>query len=97
MTHERQNPEHTAPSSVIDAPQAFLSRLIWAAVQGQASDIHLRTRNHPLLRIDGRVCPAREFPVLRDADLRLLAKQMMSARHWSKLEEELQVDFSVGV
>ncbi len=81
----------------MNAPQEFLSKLIWTAVRGLASDIHLRVHNHPLLRVDGVINPVTEFQVLSDADLRLLAKQMMSEKHWTKLQEALQVDFSVGV
>ncbi|HED13861.1 MAG TPA: PilT/PilU family type 4a pilus ATPase [Gammaproteobacteria bacterium] len=97
MTRERQIQEGPGRVSVINAPQKFLSQLIWAAVQSLASDIHLRVNNHPLLRVDGVIRPAPRFQVLSEADLRLLAKQMMSEVHWNKFLDELQVDFSVGV
>ncbi len=82
---------------VMKAPQAYMSRLLCSAVKSMASDIHLRVHNHPLLRIDGVIRRASEFQVLSDADLRMLARNMMTDKHWDKLEEELQVDFSVGV
>jgi len=94
---ERVIQDSPSQEVVMNAPQAFMSRLIWSAVKSMASDIHLRVNNHPLLRIDGVIRRATEFQVLSDADLRMLARNMMTDKHWDKLEEELQVDFSVGV
>jgi len=43
------------PAAAIDTsdPLKLLGQILSMAVRHKASDIHLRTRNHPILRVDG--------------------------------------------
>lgn len=75
----------------------FLTQLLQAATSQKASDIHLKVRNHPFLRIDGVLRPMRDFPVLSTTDMEALTSVVLSERHKKMLEENYQVDSSIGL
>ncbi|MDA8363958.1 MAG: PilT/PilU family type 4a pilus ATPase [Gammaproteobacteria bacterium] len=74
----------------------MLSQILVLAVRHKASDIHLRTRNHPIMRIDGILRAVREFPPLAPDAMERLARTMMSARLAAQFERDHQVDLSIG-
>ena len=75
----------------------FLTQLLQTATRQKASDIHLKVRNHPFLRIDGVLRPMRDFPVLSTTDMEALTAVVLSERHKKILEENYQVDSSIGL
>lgn len=75
----------------------FLTRLLQAAVHHKASDIHIKVRNHPYLRIDGVLRPVRELPVLTVTDTEALASVVLGERHRKMLHDNFQVDSSIGL
>ncbi len=77
-------------------PLQLLGQVLALGVKVKASDIHLRTRNHPILRVDGSLRAVREVPVLPPDYMERLARTMMSARHLAEFEAEHQVDLSIG-
>ncbi|MHB8258441.1 MAG: type IV pilus twitching motility protein PilT [Acidiferrobacterales bacterium] len=77
-------------------PLKLLGQILILAVRHKASDIHLRTRNHPILRIDGTLRAVREIPQLTPDLMERLARTMMSARLAAQFEKEHQVDLSIG-
>jgi twitching motility protein PilT len=77
-------------------PLKLLGQVLSAAVRAKASDIHLRTRNHPILRVDGSLRAMREIPPLPADFMERLARTMMSARLQQQFEKEHQVDLSIG-
>ena len=77
-------------------PLKLLGQILILAVRHKASDIHLRTRNHPILRIDGTLRAVREIPQLAPDLMERLARTMMSARLAAQFEKEHQVDLSIG-
>ena len=77
-------------------PLQLLGQILALGVKVKASDIHLRTRNHPILRVDGSLRAVREVPPLPPDFMDRLARTMMSARHLSEFETEHQVDLSIG-
>jgi twitching motility protein PilT len=92
------------PGGAIAAPSAedgdslrFLTQLMQLATRNKASDIHLKVRNHPYLRIDGALRPVREFPVLSVPDTEALASAILGERHRKLLQENYQVDSSIGL
>ncbi len=94
------NPAETAGatgsiSSTTD-PLKLLSQVLAHAVRVNASDIHLRTRNHPILRVDGNLRAVREIPPLPPEFMERLARTMMSARLLAIFEKSHQVDLSIG-
>ena len=97
--------EATSTAVVDDAPAGstgttdplrLLGQVLMLAVRHKASDIHLRARNHPILRIDGILRAVREIPAFPPDLLDQIARNMMSARHIAEFEREHQVDLSFG-
>jgi twitching motility protein PilT len=84
----------TAPGTI--DPLKLLGQVLMLAVRHRASDVHLRARNHPILRIDGALRSVREIPAFAPDMLDKIARNMMSARHISEFERQHQVDLSFG-
>jgi len=78
-------------------PLRFLSQVLDYAVRQRASDIHLRVKNHPIVRVDGTLRPIRELPSLSMSFMEELAQTIMAPMHWDKFQEEYQVDLSIGL
>ncbi len=77
-------------------PLKLLSQVLALAVRMKSSDIHLRTRNHPILRVDGNLRAVREIPPLPPDFMERLARTMMSARLIAQFEQNHQADLSIG-
>ena len=86
----------TASISSTTDPLKLLSQVLAHAVRVNASDIHLRTRNHPILRVDGNLRALREIPPLPPDFMERLSRTMMSARLLTIFEKAHQVDLSIG-
>jgi twitching motility protein PilT len=86
----------TATISGTTDPLKLLSQVLAHAVRVNASDIHLRTRNHPILRVDGNLRALREIPPLPPDFMERLSRTMMSARLLTIFEKTHQVDLSIG-
>jgi len=94
MSEVRSEPQASLPENT--DPLQLLGQILGLAVRLNASDIHIRGRNHPILRIDGVLRAVREVPPLSPAFLEKLATGMMSERHRKLFERDHQVDLSVG-
>ena len=79
-----------------DDPLRALGQVLMLAVRHKASDIHLRPRNHPILRIDGVLRAVREIPAFPPDALERVARSMMSPRHNEEFDKQHQVDLSFG-
>lgn len=77
-------------------PLKLLSQVLSYAIRLRASDVHLRTRNHPILRVDGVLRALREIPPLPAEFMERLARTVMPPRLLSQFEKNHQVDLSVG-
>lgn len=64
------------------------------AIESEASDLHLKPGNHPILRINGVLKPLTAFPRLTAADSKELAAQIMTGSQKSLLEEDLDLDLA---
>ncbi len=85
----------TAVSATTD-PLKLLGQVLALAVRYKASDIHLRTRNHPILRVDGVLRAVREIAPLPPEFMERLARTIMTPRLSETFEREHQVDLSIG-
>jgi twitching motility protein PilT len=74
----------------------FLEILYKASLLG-ASDVHITAGSRPVVRIDGKITPLMEYPVLTPEMTQRLLYSVMSGKHRKQLEEKGQVDFSFGV
>jgi len=93
------NKPAASPAISINAttdPLKLLGQVLALAVRLKASDIHLRTRNHPILRVDGNLRAVREIAPLPPDFMERLARTMMSARLLAEFEKNHQVDLSIG-
>jgi twitching motility protein PilT len=84
------------PIGATTDPLKLLGQVLAYAVRAKASDIHLRTRNHPILRIDGALRAMREIAPMPADFMDRLARTMMSARLQQLFEQHHQVDLSIG-
>jgi twitching motility protein PilT len=64
------------------------------AIESDASDLHLKPGNHPILRINGVLKPLTSFPRLTAVHCQELAEQIMSGSQKSLLEEDLDLDLA---
>ena len=85
-----------AQISTTTDPLKLLGQVLALAVRLNASDIHLRTRNHPILRVDGNLRAVREVAPFPGDFMERLARTMMSARLIAQFEQNHQVDLSIG-
>ena len=86
-----------APSTEGGDALKFFGHVMSKAVKQGASDIHLRVKNHPLLRIDGILRPMREYPILSTSDMEQLSQKLMSPKHWELFRKNFQIDLSLGI
>lgn len=68
--------------------------LLKIAIESDASDLHIKPGNHPILRINGVLKPLTAFPRLTAADSKELAAQIMTGSQKSLLEEDLDLDLA---
>ena len=77
-------------------PLKLLCQILALAVRHKASDIHLRTRNHPILRVDGVLRPVRDIPPFPPDYMERLSRTMMSSKNMAEFERAHQCDLSIG-
>lgn len=74
-----------------------LPELLKKMTEMGASDLHLATGAHPRIRVDGRLRPLAEIPLLAPEDTRRLVYSVLTADQKQHLEEGLELDFSFGI
>jgi twitching motility protein PilT len=71
-----------------------LHSILGVAVQGGASDVHLKAGLPPLFRINGGLVPLRNGPRLTPPDLTQLAQSMLNRAQLAELEQQRDLDFA---
>ena len=74
-----------------------ITELLAAAVQAGASDLHLKSGNYPILRVDGKLSPIVETRRLDPALLDAMAAALLPTALHSRLAREHEVDFAHSV
>ncbi len=77
-------------------PLEWLSQVLVEATRYGASDVHLRARNHPILRVDGALRALDDRPRLTVERVAEIGEAMMDARQRAVFAHEHQVDLSRG-
>ena len=77
-------------------PLEWLGRILAEAARYGASDVHLRARNHPVLRIDGVLRALDQIPRLTVEQAAQVGEALMDARQRALFERDHQVDLSRG-
>jgi len=67
------------------------------AIERDASDIHLKAGNHPMIRIHGTLTPLTGFPRLTIQDTDELGNQMMTDHQKARLQEDLDIDLAYSL
>lgn len=78
-------------------PPPSLPELLRKMTEMGASDLHLATGAHPRVRVDGRLGPLKDIPLLTAEDTRRLVYSVLTADQKQHLEEDLELDFSFGI
>ncbi len=68
--------------------------LLKIAIESDASDLHLKPGNHPILRVNGILKAITSYPRLKAENTRELAEQIMTGHQKSLLEEDLDLDLA---
>ena len=71
-----------------------IDELLKIAIESDASDLHLKPGNHPILRISGTLKPLSEFPRLTPIHTKDLTEQIMTGSQKSMLEQNLDIDLA---
>jgi twitching motility protein PilT len=67
------------------------------AIERDASDLHLKAGNYPIIRVHGTLTPLTGFPRLSTQDTEDLAGQMMTDFQKKRLREDLDLDFAYSL
>ncbi|HUW98326.1 MAG TPA: PilT/PilU family type 4a pilus ATPase [Acidiferrobacter sp.] len=77
-------------------PIEWLSQVLAEATRYGASDVHLRARNHPVLRIDGTLRALDQMDRLTVERVAQIGEALMDARQLEIFQRDHQVDLSRG-
>ncbi|PMQ01821.1 MAG: type IV pili twitching motility protein PilT [Dictyoglomus sp. NZ13-RE01] len=71
--------------------------ILQEAIKRGASDVHITTGSHPVFRIKGNLIPQTQYPVLTPKDTMNLIFSLLTEENKQKLQENKELDFSVGL
>ena len=71
-----------------------IDELLNRAAESRASDLHLIVGVPPILRIDGELSPAENWPVLQREDIEALFNEVANPRQKDIFKRDLEVDFA---
>ncbi len=71
-----------------------IDELLKIAIESDASDLHLKPGNHPILRVNGILRPLTEFPRLTPIHTQELTDQITTGSQKKALEENLDIDLA---
>jgi len=74
-----------------------MNDLIHAAYEREASDLHLKSGNHPCIRVNVDLEALAQFPTLTNDDMERLATSMITERQMSKFQESGDLDVAYAV
>ncbi|MEJ5166299.1 MAG: PilT/PilU family type 4a pilus ATPase, partial [Thermoanaerobaculia bacterium] len=71
--------------------------LLAKAKEMGASDLHIKTKRPPLVRVKGELFPIPDFPVIEPEEIQEIIREILSPKQLQKLEDFQAVDFGYGV
>ena len=74
-----------------------INDLLKVAVERNASDLHLKVGNHPVIRVDGTLYSLIEYDRLMQDDTAAMAFSIMNARQKQRFKEDLEIDIGYSV
>jgi twitching motility protein PilT len=76
---------------------ARLDQLFRYLKDNKGSDLHLAAGLEPRIRRHGHLEQVPDWPVLTDADLKELLREIPTSKQWQHFEEKLDLDFAYGL
>lgn len=67
------------------------------AIERDASDVHLKAGNYPMIRVHGTLMPLTGFPRLTLQDTEDLGSQMMTDHQKVRLQEDMDIDLAYSL
>jgi len=74
-----------------------VDELLKIAIERDASDLHLKSGNHPIIRVHGTLIPLTGFPRLTAKDTQELGDQLMADHQKAKLKEDYDIDLAYSL
>jgi twitching motility protein PilT len=74
-----------------------INELLKIAIESEASDLHLKVGNFPVLRIHGELKPLTKFPKLNPSLTQKLAHQITNEYQRNKLQQDLDLDLAYSL
>jgi twitching motility protein PilT len=71
--------------------------LLTIMIDRGASDLHITTGIHPMIRLHGKLIPLNEFDILKPAETQRLAYSVLNEGQKQKFEEDNELDLSFGI
>lgn len=72
-----------------------IKAILKIACEKNASDLHITTDSVPIIRIDGRLIPLSDFPILNKDDCKRLIYGVLNDKQKAIFERDLELDFSM--
>ncbi len=72
-----------------------ITDLLMATHKNKASDLHLSTRNPPIMRVNGDMLPL-DMPALDAEEVKRMLYSIMTEQQRSDYEQDLELDFSIS-
>jgi len=74
-----------------------IDELAKIVVEKNASDLHITAGSPPAIRVDGKIIPLKQYPVLQPKDTQKLIYSIMSEKQRNRFEQKKELDFSFGI
>ncbi len=74
-----------------------IGELLALVKERHASDLHIKVGNHPILRVNGKLQPLGDLPVLDQAAARTLIESMMTDAQIEVFRAHLELDFAYSI
>ena len=74
-----------------------INDLLKVAVQQEASDLHIKSGSHPVIRVDGQLHTLSEHKRMMQEDTVAMAFSIMNARQKQRFKEDLGIDIAYSV
>ncbi len=74
-----------------------INELLKIAIESEASDLHLKVGNYPVLRIHGELTPLTKFPKLTSSLTQKLVNQITNEYQREKLKQDLDLDLAYSL
>lgn len=74
-----------------------IDELLKVAIENDASDLHIKAGNYPIVRIHGKLKPLTQFPRLSPNNTYELAQQVLNEHQKEQLKEDLDLDLAYSL